>query len=220
MNHRIRTTRFSRNPARGALLFEMLIVLTVLVIILGVGAQAVLVSTQSSKVAGERDASMGLATEALEAARAVAEEKWQNIYALTATTTPATTHYRVATTTVGWSITMGDETIVLNNAQYTRYLTIENTCRATVSREVTGSGTSCAGGSAIDPGTQKVTVIVSKQGGDTVTLNEYFFRWKNKVCAQADWSGGAGSGAKNCPDTSYGSAESSISTAGGVLKLQ
>lgn len=212
--------KFNNNPARGALLFEILIVLAVLVIILGVGAQAVLVSTQSSKVAGERDASMGLATEALEAVRAVAEEKWQNIYALTSTTTPATTHYRVATTTVGWTIAVGDETVSLGRERYARYVTIENVCRSTVSREVTGSGTSCVGGSALDPSTQKVTVTVTREGGDTVTLNEYFFRWKNKVCAQTDWSGGVGSGAKNCPDTTYGSAESSVSTAGGILKLQ
>lgn len=206
--------------SRGALLLEILIVVALLAIILGVGSQAVFVSMQSSKVSGERDSAIGLASEALEAARAVTEEKWQNIYTLTSTTTPVTTHYRVATTTVGWTIAMGNETISLNNALYTRYLTIENVCRSTAGREVTGSGTSCAGGSALDPSTQKITAFVSWRGGDTVALNEYFFRWKNKVCAQTDWSGGAGSGAKNCPDTSYGSAESSISTAGGILKLQ
>lgn len=200
---------------KGALLLELLVVISLLAIILSVGSQAMLVSMQSGKVSGERDVATALANEALEAVRGVTEEKWQNIYNLT----KSSQHYQATSTAPSgkWSLTTGDEAVVLNGTTYTRYLIIENVLRDTTSRAIVTSG------GEDDPSTQKITVTVLWPNADAVTISDYFFRWRNRTCNQTSWAGGAGSGAKNCPDTTYGSIGpigTEIDTAGGTLKLQ
>ncbi len=179
---------------RGALLLELLIVISLLAVILSVGTQAVYVSLQSSKISGERDIAVGLASEALEAARGVADEKWQNIYDLT-----KGSQYHMVQTGNKWATSTGSEIVSLNNASYTRYVVIDNVSRDASTRMI-DTGTN------YDPSTQKVTVTVSWPYADPVTINEYFLRWRNKICNQTNWSGGVGSGVKNCPDTTYTSA--------------
>lgn len=196
---------------KGALLLELLIVISLLAIILSVGTQAVYVSLQSGKISGERDIAVGLASEALEAVRGATEEKWQNIYDLT----KASQHYKTVPSGNKWTLATGDETIAINNASYTRYVVIENVSRDASTRMI-DTGTN------YDPSTQKVTVTVSWPYADPVVMTDYFIRWRNKVCNQTDWSGGAGSGVKNCPNTSYDSISpaGTIDTTGGTLKLQ
>ncbi|HAT68615.1 MAG: hypothetical protein A2481_00245 [Candidatus Yonathbacteria bacterium RIFOXYC2_FULL_47_9] len=196
---------------KGALLLELLIVISLLAIILSVGTQAVYVSLQSGKISGERDIAVGLASEALEAVRGAAEEKWQNIYDLT----KASQHYKTVSSGNKWTLATGDETITVNNASYTRYVVIENVSRDASTRMI-DTGTN------YDPSTQKVTVTVAWPYADPVVMADYFLRWRNKVCNQTDWSGGVGSGVKNCPNTSYDSISpaGTIDTAGGTLKLQ
>lgn len=193
---------------KGALLLELLIVISLLAIILSVGTQAVYVSLQSGKVSGERDIAVGLASEALEAVRGASEEKWQNIYDLTKTSQ----HYKTVPSGNKWTLATGDETIAINNASYTRYVVIDNVSRDAATRLI-DTGTN------YDPSTQKVTVTVSWPYADPVVITEYFLRWKNKVCNQTDWSGGAGSGTKNCPDTSYVSA-TNLGVPGASLQIQ
>lgn len=205
---------YSQN--KGSLLLELLIVISILAIILTVGAQAVYVSMQSGKVSGERDVAIGLANEALEAVRAVADEKWQNIYNLTKSTQH---YYATSTLSVGkWTLVDGDETIALNNATYTRYVIIDNVSRDGATRAIENTYVSADD----DPGTQKVSVSVSWPNANPVLVSGYFFRWRNKVCNQTDWSGGVGAGPKNCPDTTYESITppGTINTVGGQLKLQ
>lgn len=199
---------------RGGLLLELLIVIALLALILSVGAQGVYVSLQSSKVSGDRDTASALASEALEAVRGVAEEKWQNIYLLS----KGTQHYKVVRSGNAWTLALGDETIVLNNVTYTRYVVIDDVSRDLATRLVEGSYTA----SNDDPSTQKVTVYVTWGSNDSFSVSDYFFRWKNKICNQTDWSGGVGSGVKNCPDTTYESISpgGTLNTSGGTLKLQ
>ena len=199
---------------RGSLLLELLIAISVLAVILSVGSQAMFVSIQSGKISGERDVAIGLASEALEAVRGVADEQWQNVYDLTKSTQH---YYATSTAPAGkWTLAEGDETIAINIATYTRYITIDNVSRDDSTREIENVYVPAND----DPNTQKVLVTVSWTGGDPVTISSYIFRWRNKVCKQTDWSGGTGSGAKNCPDMSYGSKDTAIDTAGGTLKLQ
>lgn len=193
---------------RGALLLELLIVISLLAGILSVGTQAVYVSLQSGKVSGERDIAVGLASEALEAVRGASEEKWQNIYDLTKTSQ----HYKTVQSGNKWVLATGDETIAINNVSYTRYVIIENVSRDAVTRLI-DTGTN------YDPSTQKVTVTVSWPYADPVVITEYFLRWKNKVCNQTDWAGGVGSGTKNCPDTTYVSA-TNLGVPGASLQIQ
>lgn len=192
---------------KGALLLELLIVISLLAIILSVGTQAVYVSLQSGKVSGERDVAVGLASEALEASRGVAEEKWQNIYDLT-----KGSPYHMVQTGNKWATSTGSEIVSLNNTSYTRSVVIENVSRDASTRMI-DTGTN------YDPSTQKVTVTVSWPYADPVVIAEYFLRWKNKVCNQTDWSGGAGSGTKTCPDTTYTSA-TNLGVPGASLQIQ
>lgn len=194
---------------RGALLLELLIVIALLAVILGVGSQAVYVSLQSSKVSGERDVAVGLASEALEAVRAVSDEKWQNIYDLTKTSQ----HYQTVLSGNRWTLATGDETIALNNASYTRYVIIENVSRDASTRMIDT-------GSNYDPSTQKVTATVSWTNADSVVVSEYFLRWKNKVCKQTGWSSSGSTGLKTCPDTTYDTATNLGNPPGTSLRIQ
>lgn len=221
---------------KGALLLELLIAISVLAVVLSVGSQAVFVSMQSGKVSGERDVAMGLAAEALEASRAFADEKWQNLYLLA----KATQHYYATSTvpTGKWTLATGDEVITIGGISYTRYLLVRNVCRESSStRNITGITdtdgllTTCgASGGDLDPSTQKVSVSVSWSGGDPVTISDYFFRWRNKACNQTGWSGGKtypsdpAPAEVNCPQslTTYYNDDGNIdnTTAPGSLKLK
>ncbi|MCK9344623.1 MAG: hypothetical protein M0P64_00675 [Candidatus Pacebacteria bacterium] len=199
---------------RGALLLELLVAISILAIILSIGSESVFVSMQSGKISSETDVAMGLASETLEATRAISDEKWQNISGVI-----KGSHYVATSTSVSgkWALVSGDETIPLNTALYTRYVTIENVSRDLSTREIEN----IYNADHDDPSTQRVAVTVSWQGsGSPVTMNDYFLRWRNKICKQTDWAGGTGSGAKNCPDTTYGSKDAAVDTAGGTLKLQ
>ncbi|KKU81352.1 MAG: hypothetical protein UY07_C0020G0006 [Parcubacteria group bacterium GW2011_GWA1_47_8] len=215
-------------PKRGALLLELLIAIAILAVILSVGSQAVYVSLQSGKTSGESDTAMGLASEALEQTRAVADEKWQNIYDLT-----KGSQYHFVQSGNKWATSTGSELITLNTGSFTRYVVVQNICRDTTVgvRDVTGitdtdgTATTCTTSTgAFDPSTQKVTVTVSWSGnGSPVTISDYFIRWRNKVCNQTGWStGGSGTTVKTCPDTNYDtiSPAGTIDTTGGTLKLQ
>ncbi|OGI63102.1 hypothetical protein A2818_01665 [Candidatus Nomurabacteria bacterium RIFCSPHIGHO2_01_FULL_40_12] len=206
-------TKFRKiKTQKGALLLELLIVISLVAVILSVGTNAVFLSLRSNKIGGERDVANALASEVLEAVRAATEENWQNIYGLI----KSSQHYQIATSSGKWVLNTGDEAISLNGIDYTRYVTIDNVSRDDTTRSVQNSYVSADD----DPGTQKVTVTVSWSDGNPVVLYEYFFRWKNKVCNQTSWTGGVGSGAKTCPDTTYGSQDGNLDTSGGQLKLQ
>lgn len=179
---------------RGSLLLELLIAIALLAVILGIGSQAVWVSLQSGKVSGERDVAVGLASEALEATRSVAEEKWQNIYDLT-----KGSQYHMVQTNNKWATSTGSEIIALNNASYMRYVIIDNVSRDAGTRMI-DTGTN------YDPSTQKVTVTVSWPNADPVVMSEYFLRWKNRACQQTSWTTSGSSGLKTCPDTTYDTA--------------
>lgn len=214
-----------RPRTRGALLLELLIAISVLAIILSVGTQAVFVSMQSGKTSAESDVAVALANEALEASRGIAEEKWQNVFDLT----KGSQYHPVSSSGNKWTLSASSEAIQLNTANYTRYVTIQNVCRDTTlgSRNITGvtdtdgTLTTCTTSTGIfDPSTQKVSVTVSWQGnGSPVTMNDYFLRWRNKVCLQASWTG-TGSGVKTCPDTTYTVKDDAISITGGTLQIQ
>lgn len=207
-------TNTNHSFKKGSLLLELLIVIALLAIILSVGSEAVFVSLQSGKVSGERDIAIGLVGEALEATRSVAEESWVNFYGLA----HSPQQYQATSTspTGKWSLVTGAETIKLNNATYTRYVIIENVNRDDATRAIVTSGGND------DPSTQKVTVTVSWPNADPVTMYEYFFRWKNKVCGQGSWVGNGTPGNSIQPcgtNTTFDTIDAAATTTGGTLKL-
>lgn len=201
---------------RGSLLLELLVVISVLAMILSVGSQAVWVSLQSGKTSGESDTAMGLAIEEMESVRAVADEKWQNIFNLT-----KGTQYHTAQSGTKWATSTGSEVVSLNTGSYTRYFVVNNVSRDPSTRMIDTTYNSVHD----DPNTQQITVTVSWAGaGSPITLSDYFFRYRNKVCNQTDWSGGASTnGVATCGSgTIYDSISpaGTIDTTGGTLKLQ
>jgi type II secretory pathway pseudopilin PulG len=194
---------------RGALLLELLVVIALLAVILSFSANAVFLSLRSNKISGERGVGNTLATESLEAVRGVSEENWQNIYGLT----KSSQHYKTTVSGTKWILATGDETITLNNTTYTRYLTINNVSRDSSTRNIETSYV----GADDDPGTQKITVTVSWPGGDPIVVSEYFFRWKNIVCAQNAWvTAGTGNTVELCGDATYDTKDAQISVTGGI----
>jgi type II secretory pathway pseudopilin PulG len=196
---------------RGSLLLELLVVISILAIILSIGSQAVMVSLRSGKVSGEVDVASSLASEALESVRGATEEKWQNIYNLTKTSQ----NYYATTTNNKWVIATGTETIMINNASYTRDFIINNISRDPSTRLIESSYNSAHD----DPSTQQIVVTVSWTGGAPFVISEYFFRWKNRTCNQTSWSTSGSSGVKTCPDTTYGCA-TNLGTPGASLQVQ
>lgn len=194
---------------RGALLLELLIAISLLAIILSFGANAVFLSLQSNKASGEQDVASSLASEGVEAVRAVSEEDWQNIYSLT----KSTEHYKTTQSNTKWILATGNETITLNGVIYTRYVVIDN-----ISRDGSGNIETAYSSTDDDPSTQQVTVSVSWPGGnDAVEITGFLFRYKNKVCAQSGWAtADPGNTVHVCADASYDAKDAGIDATGGL----
>lgn len=200
--------------SKGSLLFELLIVISIIAIIFAVSSNAMFLSLKGNKMMGDRDTALSLATEELEAVRSVADEDWMNIYN---TTTKGSQHYKLTQSSNKWIIQTGDESVTINGITYTRYFIISN-----VSRDVSSNIESTYNSSNDDPSTQKVTVTVSWTDGNPITISDYFFRWKNKACSQGGWNtGGVGSGvAYDCTNAIYDTAGSELDITGGTIKLK
>ena len=197
----------------GALLLELLIVISLLAIILYFGANATFLSMRGNKTSGENGVATSLATETLEAVRSIIEEDYQNIYGLT----KSTQHYYATQSAGKWITATGDETVVLNGITYTRYFTVGNVSRDDSTRNIQTTYSSTYD----DPSTQKITVNVSWSGGVPIVMSEYFFRWKNKTCGQPSWTTpDPGNTVHGCTDASYDSKDTGVDVSTGSIKLQ
>jgi type II secretory pathway pseudopilin PulG len=162
---------------KGALLLELLIVISLIAVIFTVGTQAILVSLRSDKNSSEKDVAYNLASETFGLVRSVAEEDWQNIY-FTKDSENYSDNYYPLKVSNAWTLSRGDEVVAINGISFTRSITMSNVSRDTTSDrkiEVTYDG------ARDDPSTQKVTVTISWPGGDPLVINGYLFRWKNKL---------------------------------------
>ncbi len=203
---------FKNKNSKGSLLFELLIVISIIAIIFAVSSNAMFLSLRGNKMMGDRDTAISLASETLEAIRSVVDENWQNIYSLT----KGTGHYHLIQSANKWVIQSGDESVNINNIIYTRYVIINN-----VSRDGSSNIETTYNSTNDDPSTQKISVTVSWPDGNPITISDYFFRWKNKTCGQSGWTtGGSGNTVKACTDTTYDTKDTEIDVTGGVLKLQ
>ena len=181
--------------ARGALLIEILITISILAIILSLGAQSSFVSLRASKSAGEKDMALNLAIETLEAVRGASDEKWQNLYDLTK---GSANHHYPSQSSGKWVISNnGDETVAVNSIPYARYFVVDNVSRdqTPTSRAIENTYNSAND----DPSTQKVTVTVTTNWATStaVTFSQYLSRWRNKVTVQTSWTGGGGESSTN-----------------------
>lgn len=195
----------AKELSRGALLIEILVTISILAVILSLGAQSSFVSLRASKNASEKDGALNLAIETMEAVRSASDEKWQNLYDLTK---GSANHYYPSQSSGKWIINnSGDEALTVNNIQYARYFVAQNTCRGTdSSRNITGitdsdgSASTCTtSGGSFDPSTQKVTVTVTTNWATStaITFSQYFSRWRNKTTVQTSWTGSGGESSVN-----------------------
>ena len=202
---------------KGALLLELLIVISLLAAIFMVGTQAILVSLRSDENSSKRDVEYNLALETLELVRNVSEENWQNIYSPIGIEKGVTHYYPLKVNNV-WTLSQGNEIVVINGISYTRYIIIDN-----VSRDTSTNRNIEASYNAIndDPNTQKVTTNVSSTNRNSVIVNGYLFRWKNVICSQTSWTTETTpvDTAVSCPSTSFFSIDSGIdiSTVGSLV---
>lgn len=225
----------ANNFSRGALLIEILVTISILAVILSLGAQSSFVSLRASKSAGEKDVALNLAIETMEAVRSASDEKWQNLYDLTK---GSANHYYPSQSSGKWVINnSGDQALTVNGIQYARYFVAQNVCRGTdSSRNITGitdsdgSVTACStNGGSLDPSTQKATVTVTTNWATStaITFSQYFSRWRNRVCDQTSWTGGKTYPTDPAPLSActtlintYYNDDGNINFTGGVIQLQ
>lgn len=190
---------------KGVMLMEVLLAISAAAVVITVSAQMVYVGIVSNRSSTEKNVALGLAEEISAAVEASSTEKWQNVYNLT----KGTTNYYPQQSAGKWVLTAGTQNVTLNGVVYTRSLTIQNVCRNTTTRNITGitdtsgSTTTCTtstGGH--DPSTQQISINVTWPNGGALTTNKYITRWRNLTCLQTAWSS-TGSGTSTCPATIY-----------------
>lgn len=181
---------------KGSLLLEILLAVAVGAIIIGAVAGLVYVSSRSGQVSGAKSSAISLAEEGLEAMQSISETDWHNIYLPPSPGTKGfATEYYVYNDGSSWLLTGTDiskRDIEIDGIIYARKIYIDN-----VSRNKTGERQICTGVGICmeeidDPSTQKIKVVVSKEGSADIVLEEYLTRWKNETISQSDWSGGSG----------------------------
>lgn len=103
----------------------------------------------------------------------------------TVASTTAGVQYHVATSTNGFTLSLGAVTSTVNGIMYTNYITVDSVFRsATDTIDVAGT---------VDPATKKITITSSWwYGGATSTevIESYVARTRNESIVQTDWIGG------------------------------
>lgn len=182
-------TSIATSRQRGAVLFEILLAVAVIVSVVAISVQLTQVSLQSADTAGDRTVAVNLARESFEAARAVSAEKWINIYRPPdGTGDPvnskgSSNQYHLEIQNGKWVLVAGSENVVLSGENYTRYLVVDNVSRDANTRDIEPSYNSAND----DPSTQKVAVVVQKTGLPDFSYFEYLSRWKNASPVQTTW---------------------------------
>lgn len=210
---------------KGMLLMELIIVIAVVAIIVGLGAQTAVVSLKSNKTAGEKGGAVRLVEETFEAIRMITAENWLNLYKPPdGTGDPSTSkgdnnHYYPSQSSGRWVIQSGNENVTVGTLSYARYFTIDN-----VSRDSNKDIESTYNSSNDDPSTQKITVNVVWSNAATTTVSQYVFRWRNKACHKTNWSGGKTyptDGVESCSSGvgTYYNDDGNIDNSGGSIKL-
>lgn len=166
----------------GQSIAEVLIASAIGVILIGGGISVIIPALRGNMDAEERQAGTGIGKELMENVRAFGESNWHNIDGLSA---GSSNHYYL-NTEGSFSTVGGEETVVLDNKNYTRYFFVEDAGRD-------GSGSISESGAYPDPSTKKITVTYGRAGGVARTMAAYLTRSRNSAMVQTDWSGGPGS---------------------------
>lgn len=212
----------------GQALIEIITGIAVISIFL-VGAVLVLTSVlKVGKVNRATQTAQDLETELLDNVRAINTAHWQNIYTLFPK--GSSSHYNVTTTVNGLQVVSGDEPLLIDGINFTRYFYTENVCRGTGSGGGEGAGdilgvsdtSSCSVGTE-DPSTQRVTARVTwPASGEGQSLSEFISRFSNITTEQVSWLGGpvGDSVAPKATTTFATSSNIDYSSSTGAIQLQ
>ncbi len=111
-----------------------------------------------------------------------------------------------------------------NSNVFKRYFYVENTCRTNDASSSISGVSPCAGGSADDPSTQKISAITEwttpTGANPQVLLSDYVTRWKNSVFQQNDWSGGPNATGVTTNPTNLFTSSSNVNFSGKSLRIQ
>ncbi len=170
------------NRRAGQSLVELIVAIGVGVVIIlgGIGTVAVYLRVSSQDITYQR--ANFLAQEMIDKINVTAEGNWNKI--ANATTSSYLTQ---SSTSTGFTVQSGQESIALDNTNYTRYFYAASVCRDAADFIV-----DCAVGSN-DPFTKKIQIVVgwSYRGSPTsVSLEKYITRTSNNVYFQDNWVGG------------------------------
>lgn len=198
-----------KNNRSGQLLIEIIIAVAAGVGLLALGSQLVYVGLRSNQSTGAENTALGLAEETLTAVESIVTEKWQNIYLLTKSDTASP--YYPQKSGGKWIVATGTEAVSINNDSYARSFTVQNICRSTSTRNITGitdtsgAGTTCTtSGGEFDPATEQITVTVVTTSTPSTVIKGFVSRWRNKTCAQGSWMS-TSTATGTCPVTTYSS---------------
>lgn len=173
----------------GQAITEVIIGLTISAIIVAVVGGAIALILRSNQENIQFQTASLLAQEYADNLQAIAEGNWLTVYNLSPKGTTST--YRVATSGAQYVIQSGTGTLTIDDIQYTRYFSIENVSRDSVTNNIEGTYSSAND----DPSTQKVTAYVEwtrQEARRQISVVKYLARWQNKVTRQTDWGGGSG----------------------------
>ncbi len=197
---------------------ELLIAISFATLILIIGASLIYVSVKGNQVSREQNIALGLLQESHDAINNSAVEAWTNIFNLT----KGSTNYFPQISSGKWAIVLGTDSVTLNNVAYSRSFVIQNVCRNTSTKNITGvtdtsgSATTCAtSGGSYDPSTELIVMTVSWGTGNSISANAYLTRWRNQICVQTSWAS-ISAGPASCPPTVY-QAETNITTGSSLI---
>jgi Tfp pilus assembly protein PilV len=201
------------NKQTGQSLVEILVALAVgIIFVLGV----MIVMQSSLKMGKDSEkiqTSASLARELMDNVKVFSDSDWHNIYNLATT---SANHYYLNTTSSPFTVSSGDETVVVGTTTYIRYFYVDDVYRDG-SGKISDSGT-------FDPSTKKITVGVRWTNSNDRFISTYLTRSKNNIFVQTDWTGGGGqtgpiTSTNNQFDTSTSNIDFSTTTGSIRLKL-
>ena len=202
----------------GQLLIEVLIGISILAILMTAIIPLLLTSSMGVAKSQKDETATFLAKEQIEAARALKEQDWNNIYfPLNTSNKTIFNPYHLVLNGSSWQLATGPEDITQNGVTFRRSIMIDNVSRS--SSNGAGNIESSYTASRDDPSTQRVRSIVTATGGTPITITEYFSRWSNQLWTQTDWSGGVGVNWQSPPANTYSSLSNidPLTSAGALL---
>lgn len=176
---------------KAQILVETIIGVGVVALVLSAIIPLFLIGIKAGAESWKGETAKLLGQETLEAAKALKEENWNNLYRPLGTNDKGEDNpYHLENQVGAWVLAAGAENITLNNLTFSRQIEINNVSRTGINGA--GELETTYNASRDDPSTQKIIVKVAWPGSTGMEIIDYFSRHRNALWQQTDWSGGPG----------------------------